>query len=289
MLSIKVSNLQVNHILLKHMGVKQVVALGLLGVSLTSQAALFDDKEARKKILEVETKSLASDQSHDNAINELKKNQAAIEKRLAAIEAVIQGQGLADMQNQIEQMKQELAQVKGDLEVAVHNLEETQQRQKDLYSDTDTRLRKIEGGAVPDASSATSMPVAAEEKDVKALAEAEALSKTAKHKEAFTAYDLFLKDYPTSKLTPDALYGMGYSQFALKNYKSAIATQQKLVDGYAGHAKVPEAMYNIANSQIQLGQVSNAKKTLKDLIALYPAAEIIPSAQKRLKALDALK
>ncbi|HEY0563782.1 MAG TPA: YbgF trimerization domain-containing protein [Methylophilus sp.] len=270
------------------MAVKQMVVLGLLGVSLSSQAALFDDKEARKKILEVETKTLANDQSHDNAISELKKNQAAIEKRLLAIEAVIQGQGLVDMQNQIEQLKQELAQVRGDLEVAAHNLEATQQRQKDLYTDTDTRLRKIEGGTISEAQP-TSTPAAVEEKDSKAFADADALSQSAKHKEAFAAYDLFLKDYPSSKLVPDALYGMGYSQFALKNYKSAIATQQKLVDGHAGHAKVPEAMYNIANSQIQLGQVSNAKKTLKDLIAQHPNAEVTPSAQKRLKALEALK
>lgn len=288
MLFIKVSNLKVNHILFKHMAVKQMVVLGLLGVSLSSQAALFDDKEARKKILEVETKTQANDQSHDNAINELKKNQAAIEKRLLAIEAVIQGQGLVDMQNQIEQLKQELAQVRGDLEVAAHNLEATQQRQKDLYTDTDTRLRKIEGGAVSEAQPAAT-PAAAEAKDSKAFADANALSQSAKHKEAFSAYDLFLKEYPTSPLVPDALYGMGYSQFALKNYKSAIATQQKLVDGHAGHAKVPEAMYNIANSQIQLGQVSNAKKTLKELLAQFPNADITPTAQKRLKALEALK
>jgi TolA-binding protein len=82
---------------------------------------------------------------------------------------------------------------------------------------------------------------------------------------------------------------MGYSQFALKNYKSSIATQQKLLDQHAESDRAPDAMYNMANSQIQLGQVTNAKKTLRDLIAKYPAAEVIPSAQKRLKALEALK
>ncbi len=123
----------------------------------------------------------------------------------------------------------------------------------------------------------------------KAYAAAEELSKAAKHKEAFTAFDAFLKEFPNSKLVPDALYGMGYSQFALKNYKSSIATQQKLIDGHSDSAKVPEAMYNMANSQIQLGQVTNAKKTLRDLLAKHPNAEVAPSAQKRLKALEALK
>jgi len=258
------------------------LATGLLGVSLASHAALFDDTEARKKILDVETKSQAG-------IAELKKSQAAIEKRLAAIEAVIQGQGLADMQNQIEFLKQEVAQLRGDLELASHNLEAAQQRQKDLYADTDTRLRRIEAGPVQ-ASQPEPAPVqVVEDKDAKPYAEADALAKAGKHKEAFAAYDAFLKDYPTSKLVPDALYGMGYAQFALKNYKSSIATQQKLIDGHADHPKVADAMYNVANSQIQLGQVTNAKKTLKDLIAKHPNADVTPTAQKRLKALEALK
>ncbi len=279
------------------LALKKFVFVGLslfaLGPFTSAQAALFDDKEARKKILEVETKQQSDHSAAMAAIAELKKSQAAMEKRIAAMEAVVQGQGLADMQNQIEALKQEVANLKGDLEVASHGLETTQQRQKDLYTDTDTRLRKLEGGtpavAPNGASGGTAPAPAVEEKDVKAFADADALSKSAKHKEAFAAFDSFLKEYPNSKLAPDALYGMGYSQFALKNYKSAIATQQKVIDLHLDSAKVPDAMFNMANSQIQLGQVTSAKKTLRDLIAKYPDAAVTPSAQKRLKALEAIR
>jgi tol-pal system protein YbgF len=265
------------------MQLKNYLFVGLTLFALTSHAAIFDDKEARKKILDVEAKSLANDQAQQTAINDLK-------KRIAAIEAVVQGQGLQDMQNQIEQLKLEVAQLKGDLEVANHALEASQQRQKDLYTDTDTRIRKLETGPAPAATTnVTPPPPPAEEKDVKAFTDADALSKSAKHKEAFTAFDSFLKEYPTSKLVPDALYGMGYSQFALKNYKSSIATQQKVLDSHPDSAKAPDAMYNMANSQIQLGQVTNAKKTLRDLIAKYPNAEVTPNAQKRLKMLESIK
>lgn len=248
-----------------------------------AHAALFDDKEARKKILEVETKAQTNHDAQQATINELK-------KKLSSVEA-LQAQNVQDLQAQIEQLKQEIAQLKGDLEVATHNLEQAQQRQKDLYADTDARLRKLEGGVTPvtgTPANPPSQPVA-EEKDVKAFAEADALSKSAKHKEAFAAFDAFLKEYPTSKLAPDALYGMGYSQFALKNYKSSISTQQKVIDLHPESNKVPEAMYNMANSQIQLGQVTNAKKTLKSLIAKYPDAEVTPNAQKRLKMLESIK
>ncbi len=281
--------------------IKKIAVVGLSLFALnafinTAHAALFDDKEARKKIVEVELKQQSDHNAAMAAIADLKKSQAAMEKRIAAIEAVIQSGGLADMSNQIDALKQEVAQLKGDLEVAQHNLEATQARQKDLYVDTDTRLRKIEGGAPASlngasntaSNNAAAQPVA-DEKEVKAFADANSLSQSAKHKEAFAAFDAFLREYPTSKLAPDALYGMGYSQFALKNYKSSIATQQKVIDLHPQSAKVPDAMYNMANGQIQLGQVSSAKKTLRDLVVKFPDAPITPSAQKRLKALDGLK
>jgi tol-pal system protein YbgF len=278
-----------------------LIGLSLFAITFSSiaNAALFDDKEARKKIAEVDAKQ----QVNIAAIAELKKTTAAMDKRIAAIEAIVQGGGLADLQNQVEALKQEVANLKGDLEVAQHNLETTQQRQKDLYTDTDTRLRRIEGGATSGApagasngaastatgaTAANAAPVV-EEKDAKAFADADALSKAAKHKEAFAAFDVFLKEYPTSKLVPDALYGMGYSQFGLKNYKSSIATQQKVIDLHPTSAKVPDAMYNQANSQIQLSQITNAKKTLRSLVEKYPDAAITPSAQKRLKTLEAFK
>ncbi len=267
--------------------------------AVVSHAALFDDKEARKKILEIEAIMQSQNQASQAALTDLKKGQQALEQRVLAIEAITKGQVLADMQNQNEVLKQEIARLKGELEVASHNIDATQQRQKDLYGDTDARLRKLESSAIPAATGQT--PAAAEAavatpsapskntQEYQLLELANGLSKESKHKDAFNAYDKFLKDYPNSTLAPEAKYGLGYSQFALKNYKSAIATQQKLLDMHPDNPKVPDAMFNMANSQIQLGLVPNAKKTLRDLIAKFPNSEVTPTAQKRLKALEAIK
>ncbi len=263
-------------------------------VAINSHAAIFDDKEARKKILEVE----ATTQSE---LASIKKSIQALEQRVNAIEAITKGQVLHDMQNQIETLNQEVARLKGDLEVANHAVESTQQRQKDLYGDTDTRLRKLESVPTPvvaateatvaAATTATPVMVAPNKstQEFQLLELANGLSKEAKHKDAFNAYDKFLKDYPTSALVPEAQYGLGYTQFALKNYKSAITSQQKMITQYPESAKVPDAMMNMANSQIQLGQVASAKKTLRDLIAKFPDSEVTPTARKRLKALEAIK
>ena len=134
-------------------------ALTSITFSNLAHAALFDDKEARKKIAEVDAKQ----QVNIAAIAELKKTTAAMDKRIAAIEAIVQGGGLADMQNQIVALKQEVANLKGDLELAQHNLDNTQQRQKDLYTDTDTRLRRIEGSVTTGANATNStVPTASE-------------------------------------------------------------------------------------------------------------------------------
>ncbi len=261
--------------------------------SYTSHAALFDDTEARKKILELEKTMQSQNQATQSALAELKKDQHALEQRLTSLESIAKN-GLVDMQSQVESLKQEISRLKGDLEVATHNLELAQQRQKDLYTDTDTRLRKLESvpasSALASATVEAAAPAAAKEsEEQKQLEAANELSKESKHKEAFAAYDKYLKDYPNSASAADALYGLGYSQFALKNYKSAIVTQQKLLDTHPDAAKAPDAMLNMANSQIQLGQVVAAKKTLRDLVKKFPNSEVAPTAQKRLKALESIK
>lgn len=280
-------------------------------------AALFDDKEARKKILELEATTTTQHQAAQADLAALKKTQQVIEQRLAEIEAITKGQGLLDMQNQIEGLKQEVAKLKGELELASHNVNLTQQRQKDLYGDADARLRKLEQGQPGANASATPNPVPAAEaapasvaapvatvaaapvastpepaknsQEYQLLELAHGLAKEAKYKDAFNAYDKFLKDYPNSAFAADAMYGLGYAQFALKNYKSAMATQQKLLDAHPDSPRAADALFNMANSQFQLGMVPAAKKTLRDLLAKYPNSEVIPAAQKRLKALDAIK
>ncbi|MFA6179461.1 MAG: tol-pal system protein YbgF [Candidatus Methylopumilus sp.] len=265
----------------------------LLSLSQLAQAALFDDKEARQQIQDMQKKMDSQNQATQDAI---KKNQQALEQRIAALEAVIKGQGLMDLLGQVERLNQELSNVKGQLEVANHNIEGAQQRQKDLYADVDGRVRKLESGApvsavVTDAPVATSTTVAVADNagEAKDFEAAQSLSRSGKHKEAFEAFDKFLQTYPNSTRAADAQYALGYAQFSLKNYKAAIATQQKLLKQFPDSPKAADASFNIANSQIQLADIDGAKKTLRELLAKYPNSEVAPNAKRRLTVLDSIK
>lgn len=279
---------------------KRLLNAWLFGMGLTvaavSHAALFDDTEARKRIIEVDARELANHEAQQAAIGDLSKSQKSLEKRVQALEALINGKGLLDIQNQLDSLKQEIAELRGALELVQHTLETLSNKQAESYTDLDTRVRRLEtpltSAGTPPADQVSAAEAKANEQaqlEAKAYAEAEALFEAGKHKEAFAAFDGFLKAFGNSKRAPEAMFAMGNSQYALKNYKSAIQTQQKLIDQFANHALVPQALFSVANSQIQLGQMAAAKKTLKHLIASYPSAEVTPSAEKRLKVIESFK
>jgi tol-pal system protein YbgF len=258
--------------------------LSSLMVSLQSHAALFDDTEARKKILNLEDKLNVHIDEQNAKVDALKQNQQTLE-------AVIKGQGLTDMLNQIQILNNEVAKLKGDLEVANHEIQMMQQREKDLYVDTDERIRKLEvmiaekeKPAIDAASIENELSIV----EKTHFDEAKNFLLAENYKDAFSAFDNFIKNYPESTKLADAKYNLGLAQYSLKNYKSAIATQQNLIEKHPDSPKVPEALMNIANSQIQLGRVKDAKETLTALVKQYPEHELIPTAKKRLKALSAI-
>ena len=265
------------------------LAIGVYIFALNSQAALFDDKEARKKILEVEANLL-----------EVEANSQA-NKKLQSAEIEVLSTRMSDqllnMQNEIELLKQEISDLRGGLEVVNHALATADKRQRDLYADTDRRIRKVEPSLDSDSDRVGVLAPPSEGGGAdtgavdayKAYKTAYNFSQKSDHKAAFDAYNAFIATYPDSKYMPDAIYGLGYSQFALKNYKSSIASQEKLLAIYPSSTKASNAMYSIANSQIQLGQVSGAKEMLRSLIAKYPSAAVIPNAEKRLKVLESIK
>ena len=282
---------------------RRLILMGvcLLSISQWAQAALFDDKEARQQIVDLQQKTDAQNQATQASLEALKKSQQALEQRILSIENVIKSQGLMDLLSQIDRLNEELNKIKGELEVAQHHIDLSQQRQKDLYADTDGRLRKLEAGNSSATNTATEIKEpqaqvnsanttpAESSAESKAFEGAQALLQAGKYKDAFDAFDKFLQGYANSKQVPNAQYGLGYAQFSLKNYKAAIATQQKLISQFPDSLKVPDAKFNIANCQIQLSDIEGAKKSLRDLIAQHLTSELVPNAKRRLAVLESIK
>src|SRR5205823_10457232 len=77
----------------------------------------------------------------------------SLSQRLDAIEA--KNAALVDLFRDVEQIKGDIAKLRGQYEVLTYELEQAQKRQRDLYLDLDSRLRKLEsasGGGAPAAN-----------------------------------------------------------------------------------------------------------------------------------------
>src|SRR5437667_867180 len=109
-----------------------------------AHAALFDDDEARKRI-----------ESLKGRVDQL---ESSLSARLGTLEATVKSQGLVELLHDVEQIKADIAKLRGQYEVLTYELEQAQKRQRDLYLDLDSRLRKIE--TAPGAAQGGEAPVA---------------------------------------------------------------------------------------------------------------------------------
>jgi tol-pal system protein YbgF len=263
--------------------------------SAPARAALFDDDEARRRVEALRAR-----------VDQL---ESTISQRLGTVEDTVKGQGLLDLLRDVESIKADIAKLRGQYEVLSYELEQAQKRQRDLYLDLDSRMRKLEsasGGGAPAASApppaegppatnAGAAPVAATPQAPLAAAanvvtEQRAYDaaldqfKSGNYAAAVTSFQAFARANSRSPLAPSALYWAGNAQFALKDYRGAIATQRQVVATYPDSQKVPDAMLNIASCYVELGDNAGSRRTLQDIVAKYPSSEAAGKARQRLGA-----
>ena len=263
-----------------------------------AQPALFDDDEARRQIA-VEKRR----------VDDLKAQQEAVNARIGKLEDALKSQPLLDLFTQLEALKLELNKLRGQIEVLNNNVENTSKRQRDMYLDLDTRLRRFEqqpgaaagadaaaqassappGGAPP--GSAPSAPAAAAASadpaaETRLYEAAQSQRRTGNYQGAIVAFQNFIKQYPKGTFAPRAQYWIGDSYFNLRDYRLAIASQQALIKTYPDSPTVPDALLNIASSQIEMGEANAGRKTLEELMAKYPISDASDKARRRLAALN---
>src|SRR5438093_1414148 len=193
-----------------------------------AHAALFDDEEARKRI-----------ESLKGRVDQL---ESSVSARLGTLEATVKSQGLVELLHDVEQIKADIAKLRGQYEVLAYELEQAQKRQRDLYLDLDGRLRKIESGPAPAAAASTDTgPTAAggaapapparpgdAASEQRAYDSALEQFKSGSYPAAIASFQSFVKSYPKSPLAASGLYWVGNAQYAQRDFRAAIATQRQL-------------------------------------------------------------
>lgn len=220
--------------------------------------------------------------------------------RLTDIENKLSNEKLLELVSQIDNLKAEVAKLRGDIEVQNYNLQTTQKRQNDLYNDLDGRLSHLENAGNQAASQPVAQPAPGQNASQPAVqppnnGAARADTQTSPDYEkaldllrnhdfsnATTALSHFIEQNPSSPQAPDALYWLGVAHTALRQYDSAIQIHRKFAEQYPDNPKTPDALRNVANCQRDMGQADSAKATLRRLIKLYPNSQAAKKAKDQL-------
>lgn len=232
-------------------------------------AALFEDDEARKAILDlrqrVEVMRGEADQARQASTNEL----------------TGLGKSLLDLQRQIELLKAEIATLRGSNEQVMRELSEVQRQQKDQLQAMQARFSKLE----PVKIQLDGVEFLADQAQTRDYEAALAVFRKGEFVNAQSLFSSFVARYPASGYVVPALFWLGNAQYATRNYKEAMDNFRVLIAKDPEHVRTPEAVLSVANCQLELKDSKGARKTLTDLVKAYPQSEAAVAAKERLATL----
>jgi tol-pal system protein YbgF len=250
--------------------------LALAALAQGAQAALFDDDVARARIAETNQR--------------LAQVQKQLEDRIAALET--KGGGIVEVAREIELLKADIARLRGQIEVLVHELGEAQKRQRDLYVDLDSRLRRIESAqaALAAAPAGAGGPAVAAPGGEAGAAGGAAMPGGAPvpagagGAAGATGTLAPAGGAPAGAARPgdpaaeQRAYDAALELFKRGDYPGAIAAFNAFVRAYPRGALAPSAQYWIGNAHFARRDYRAAINAQRTLIANYPDSNKVPDA-----------
>lgn len=255
------------------------VAVAWLSVSASlAHAGLFEDDEARRAILELRQSNADLKAQLDTQRKQFEQWQVESGRRQSDDGAALR-KSLLELQNQLDALGADLAKLRGQNEVLARELADMQRRHKDDVQGMDERLRKLE----PIKVSLDGKEFFAEVAEKRDYEQAFAVFRKGEFDRAQVALVDFLNRYgANSGYRVSALFWLGNAQYALKDYKEAIANFKSLIASAPDHSRVPESMLAISNCQVEMKDAKAARKTLEDLAKSFPNSEAGMAAKERL-------
>lgn len=242
-----------------------IALAALLACASASQAALFEDGDARRAILELRQRVDQLTQGN----NQNGEDTSQVRR------------SLLDFQSQLDSVRSEMNKLRGENETLRREVAELKRGQTDLAKGMEARLQQFEPVAVTiDGQEFKADP--AEKRDFEA---ALAVFRTGKFADAAGAFSSFVQRYPKSGYIPSARFWLGNAYYATRDYKPAIANFQQILAMAPQHMRAPDSALSIANCQIELKDTKAARKTLEDLVKDYPDSDAAAAAKERLSKL----
>ncbi|MFO1281596.1 MAG: tol-pal system protein YbgF [Burkholderiales bacterium] len=269
-----------------------------------ASAGLFDDEEARKRIDETNVR--------------LGEIQRRLDERVSALDTQLKSQNLLEIFNAVEQVKADVARLRGQIEVLTHELAEAQKRQRDLYVDLDSRLRRMESAqaqvqtqlqalaqpAVPPPAAApvgvppavaptpstavpTAPPPAAPAANSAPPAGATPVAPAAPSAGAAAPSAVPAAPSAADLAVEQRNYDAALEQFKRADYPGAIVSFNAFVKAYPKSPLAASAQYWIGNAQYARKDFRAAIAAQRSLLQLYPDSAKVPDAMLNIASAQA--
>ena len=221
-----------------------------------------------------------------------------LEARVDRLDQVFsKNQSLQGLSQRIDDLQDQLNKIRGDVEVLEHGEDLSQKQQRDLYQDLDKRLQKLEQGmgggatASPSAGTAAAAPDAAPPSssggaDEAAYQKSFDQLKKGRFSEAIKGFKAFIKQYPSSALTPNAEFWTGEAYYQMSDFTTALASFKKTIKDYPQSNKAGDALLKVGYCQYELKQWKTARETLNAVAQKYPGTNAANLATQRLQRMQ---
>src|SRR3990167_5888624 len=184
---------------------------------------------------------------------------------------------------QLQQMQQEIAQLRGMLEEQQNEIQRLKQEGLERYQDLDRRLSSGAAGAAAQAQAPANNGPADPEKEKLFYDAAFDLIKAKDFAKASQAFSAFVRKYPNSQYAGNAQYWLGEVNLAQGDLQAAGQAFAQVSQSYPQHAKVPDSLFKLADVEMRLGNADKAKGILQQVIAKYPGSSAAQLAQRDLQ------
>lgn len=104
-----------------------------------------------------------------------------------------------------------------------------------------------------------------------------------RHAEARRAFEAVFEADPSGDLADNALFWIGETYFAAKDYTNAVRNYMRVVNDYSTQNKAPDALFKTAMVQERTGDLALARRTLQQVIERYPYSSTASTAKSELE------
>ncbi|MCC5853010.1 MAG: tol-pal system protein YbgF [Alkalimonas sp.] len=216
----------------------------------------------------------------------------SLEQRLEALERVVEARGNAQMrmQQHLEQLLDEVSELRGQTELHSHQLEEIVQRQRDIYQEIERRMSA--GPAPAQMQIETSIdpvqtPFSSDVSENDAYDRAvQMVLRDRRYDAAITEFERFLQNYPNSVYAANANYWLGELVLRDNELSKAKTYFQRVVQNFADSNKVPDALFKLGQVAERENNVAAARQYYQRVVEQHPNAPAVRLAQGRLDSLN---